>query len=341
MRLAFFRAPGVFVLLLLLLAGLTLLALTSGNYPVTTGDILHWVGAHLGMGQISPGREQVLNTILLQIRLPRVMTAILVGMALASSGTAFQAAFRNPLVSPGLLGVLAGAAFGATLAMLLNGSWLMLQLMAFGFGVLAVLIGVGVGSMFGSVTMVMLVLGGIISGAMFSALLSIVKYMADPNDQLPSIIYWLMGNLGMVQLSEVLILAIPILLCVGILWGLGRALDILSMGDEEARSLGVPVNVVRFGVIAAATLASAISVSMTGMIGWIGLLAPHIARLLIGPGNRRLMPASALIGATFLIAADLVARTASQVEIPIGIVTECLGLPVFLLVIHRARKGWV
>lgn len=341
MRLRALKFPGIFALLVLLLVALVLLALSIGNYPVGISDIVRDIAARCGLAHTSASQAQMLQTVVYEIRLPRVLTAILVGVSLACSGTAYQAAFRNPLVSPGILGVLAGASFGATLALLMGGSWIMLQVMAFAFGILAVVLGVGIGSMFGSVTMVLLVLGGIISGAMFSALLSIVKYVADPEDQLPTIIYWLMGNLGLAQISEVALLAIPVLLCVAVLWAMARALDILSMGDDEARALGVPVVWVRYGVIAAATFASAISVSLAGMIGWIGLLAPHIARLLIGPGNHRLIPASALIGACFLIAADCVARTISQVEIPIGIVTECLGLPVFLLVIHRAKKGWV
>ncbi|AYV14493.1 FecCD family ABC transporter permease [Shewanella algae] len=331
---------GQLLALLMLLSAMALFALSLGNYPLTILDICHFIGSHLGLSELTPERHNILTNILLDVRLPRVLAAILVGMALSGSGAAFQAVFRNPLVSPGMLGVLAGASFGATMGMLLHGSWLSIQLLAFAFGLVAVGLGVAIGFIFGGSSMITLLLGGIISSALFSALLSLVKFVADPQDELPSIIYWLMGSLGMSTLTEVLWLLPPILLAVLVLWTFGRALDAMSMGDEEARALGVPVNLVRYGVIVAATMASALSVSIAGMVGWVGLIAPHIARMLVGPGNNRLMPVSIMLGAIFLLLADCLARGFSVVEIPIGIVTECLGLPLFLLVLHRARKGW-
>jgi iron complex transport system permease protein len=168
-----------------------------------------------------------------------------------------------------------------------------------------------------------------------------VKYVADPYNQLPAIVYWLMGSLASADLKDMLRLAPPMAFGILMLSSLGRALDALSMGDDEARALGVPVTAVRYGVIAAATLVSALTVSLAGMIGWVGLLVPHVARLLVGPGNARLLPASACLGAVFLLVADGIARNAGTTEIPIGIVTELLGIPAFLLVLHRARRGWV
>lgn len=336
----FSRFNGQLTALLLLLIAMVLFALSLGNYPITMLEICRFVGSHLGLATLPDDRLNILSNILLDVRLPRVIGAILVGMALSGSGAAFQAVFRNPLVSPGMLGVLAGAAFGATLGMLFHGSWMTIQLMAFAFGLVAVAIGVAIGLIFGGGSMITLLLGGIISSALFSALLSLVKFAADPQDELPSIVYWLMGSLGMSGLSDVLWLLPPMLVAVIVLWGFGRALDAMSMGDEEARALGVPVNVVRYGVIIAATMASALSVSIAGMVGWVGLIAPHIARMLVGPENSRLMPVSIMLGAIFLLLADCLARGFSVVEIPIGIVTECLGLPLFLLVLHRARRGW-
>ncbi|MCL1075288.1 FecCD family ABC transporter permease [Shewanella dokdonensis] len=331
---------GQFSGLVLLLLAAMLLSLSLGNYPMTVTDILHFLGALTGISAMDAAQYDLLYNILIDVRLPRVLAAVLVGMALSGSGAAFQAVFRNPLVSPGMLGVLAGASFGATLGMLWHGSWLVIQSSAFLFGLLAVALGVAIGMIFGRGSIITLLLGGIISSALFSALLSMVKFVADPQDELPSIIYWLMGSLGLSSLSDVLWLVPVMLLAVLVLCGFGRALDAMSMGDDEAKALGVPVLWVRYGVIIAATMASALSVSIAGIVGWVGLLTPHVARMLVGPANARLMPVSIVLGAIFLLLADCLSRVISQVEVPIGIVTECLGLPLFLLVLHRARKGW-
>lgn len=331
---------GQFSGLALLLLAAMLLSLSLGNYPMAIADILHFFSALIGLGAMDAGQYDLLYNILVDVRLPRVLAAVSVGMALSGSGAAFQAVFRNPLVSPGMLGVLAGASFGATLGMLIHGSWLIIQTSAMLFGLLAVVLGVVIGMIFGRGSIITLLLGGIISSALFSALLSMVKFVADPQDELPSIIYWLMGSLGLTSLTDVLWLLPPMLAAVVVLCGFGRALDAMSMGDDEAKALGVPVLWVRYGVIIAATMASALSVSIAGIVGWVGLLTPHVARMLVGPGNTKLMPVSIMLGAIFLLLADCLARVISQVEIPIGIVTECLGLPLFLLVLHRARKGW-
>jgi len=326
--------------LALLLAGAMFLSLASGRYPLPPLEVAGFFFAQLGWHELAPERQALLHNLIVDIRLPRVLAAVLVGAALSISGAAYQAVFRNPLVSPGLLGVLAGAASGAALGLVFSGNWWIMQLAAFLMGGLAVLIGVGIAALFGG-SVVMLVLGGIISGALFTAILSLVKYVADPYNQLPAIVYWLMGSLASADLKDIGRLAIPMLCGTLVLASLGRALDALSMGDDEARTLGVPVALVRYGVIGAATLVSALTVSLAGMIGWVGLLVPHVARLLTGPGNARLLPASACLGGIFLLLADGIARNLGTTEIPIGIVTELLGIPAFLLVLHRARRGWV
>lgn len=332
--------PGWLVLLLGLLVLVVLASLSIGSYPVSIREILRFVGAFSGIAEMPPARYEILHNLLIDIRLPRVLAAVLVGAALAVSGASYQAVFRNPLVSPGLLGVLAGASFGASVGMLLDGSWVMVQALAFASGILAVAVGVGIANAFGSASMITLILGGMISNTVFGAMLSLVKYAADPQNQLPAITYWMMGNLAMMRLPQLALMAIPILAASVFLSLLGKALDAMSMGEDEARSLGVPINVVRYGVIAAATLVSALSVSIAGMIGWVGLMIPHVVRLLLGPGNVRLLPASILLGSSFLVAADSLSRGLFQIEIPIGIVTECIGIPVFLLVLNRARRGW-
>lgn len=317
-----------------------LLALTLGRYPLPLSELGHFLLAVAGLETLPAERFALLHNLIVNIRLPRVLAAALVGAALAVSGAAYQAVFRNPLVSPGLLGVLAGASFGAALGLLGSGHWLSVQVLAFAMGLAAVGIGLGVANLFGQASLVTLVLGGIISGALFSSLLSIVKYVADPYNQLPAIVYWLMGSLALADLKQVGWLSLPMLSGMAVLLGLGRALDALAMGDDEARSLGVPVAAVRYGVIAAATLVSALTVCLAGMIGWVGLIIPHIARLLVGPGNSRLLPVSSCLGGMFLLAADALARTVATTEIPVGIVTELLGIPAFVLVLKRARRGW-
>ncbi|MFA5495070.1 MAG: iron ABC transporter permease, partial [Porticoccaceae bacterium] len=332
------RWLGLFALLLL---ATVVIAFGFGRFPLGAAEIVRFFMAAAGIHGMEEQRYETLRNLIIDIRYPRIAAAVLIGAALASAGAAFQAVFRNPLVSPGLLGVLAGAAFGASIGILMSGSWVVVQVCAFAAGLLAVLVGLGIANLFGSASIIMLVLGGVISSALFTSLLTIVKYVADPQSELPVIVYWLMGNMGMIRTEQLTFMALPVLIGVVLLSLMGRALDALSMGDDEARTLGIPVTALRYAVIGLATLISAITVSAVGMVGWVGLIIPHVARLIVGPSNGLLIPASALLGATFLVAADIAARSVASIEIPIGIVTELLGIPVFVLVLSRARKGWV
>lgn len=315
-------------------------ALSFGSYPISVWEVLRFFFALSGLTFIEPERYALLYNLIIEIRLPRVLAAVLVGAGLSTSGAAYQALFRNPLVSPGLLGVLAGAAAGAAIGILLNGNWLRVQAGAFLMGLAAVGVAVGIAHIFGGGSIIMLILGGILSGALFASLVTIVKYLADPYSQLPTLVYWLMGNLGQAHIQEISWAAIPLLSGIVLLCLMGRPLDALAMGEDEARALGVPVKTIRFATIVAATLISALTVSIAGMIGWIGLIVPHVARLLTGPCNARLLPAAACLGAAFLLVSDGLARNVFTSELPIGIVTELLGIPVFLLVLHRARRSW-
>ena len=334
------RRIGALPLLGLLLVAAMLVAMTLGRYPLSVQEILRFFAARLGLVSLAPERDDLLRNLILEIRAPRVLAAAAIGAALSAAGAAYQSVFRNPLASPGLLGALGGAGFGAALGLLLGLGWAATQGLSFVFGLLAVALGVGIANAFGAGSTITLVLGGMISGAFFTALLSAIKYMADPYDQLPAIVYWLMGSLAGARLSQMFLAGPAILAGLAALVALARPMDALAMGEDEARSLGVPVGFVRYGAIAAATLVTALSVSLAGMIGWIGLFAPHFARLLVGPRNAVLLPASALVGAIFLIGADCLARSIGRAEIPIGIVTELLGIPAFLLVLRRSRKGW-
>jgi iron complex transport system permease protein len=316
------------------------LALCVGKFPVRPWEVPYFFLSWAGLGDMPADRFAVLRNVIVDIRLPRVLAAVVVGSSLASSGAAFQAVFRNPLVSPGLLGVLGGASFGAALGIMLGLGWAGVQVAAFAMGLVAVVLGVGAAYLFGGASLIMLVLGGMISGAFFSSLLSIVKYIADPMNTLPNIVYWLMGSLAQSNLQQIGWLALPMLSGVVLLSAFGRVLDVAALGDDEAETLGLKVGVVRFLVIAIATLISALTVSVAGMIGWVGLIVPHVVRLALGARNTRLLPASAMAGAIFLIGADYLARAIADVEIPIGIVTELLGIPAFLVVLGRVRRGW-
>lgn len=330
------------VLLLCLSLGLTLLvSLTLGKYPISLQEILLFLRQPLpGAPPMDQAQYELLHNILWDIRAPRLAAAVLIGAALATSGAAFQSMFINPLVSPALLGVLPGASFGAALGMLMSRGWFGVQLCSFTGGLLAVGLAVGVARLYRGDRLLMLILGGIISGSMFTSLLSIVKYVADPNDQLPAIVYWLMGGLSMADGRTVGFVVLPIGVGVLGLILLARYLNILSMGDEEARSMGVNVSLVRFWLILIATVISALTVVVGGLIGWVGLIIPHIGRMLVGPDNRRLLPVAALIGALYLVVVDDLSRLLLSVEIPLGIITSLLGIPFFALVLKNARKGW-
>ena len=335
-----YGAASWLIVLTAALAVTVLAALGIGKFSTGYGEILSFLLTAAGLADMPAARYAALYNIVADIRLPRIAAAIIVGASLASSGAAFQAVFRNPLVSPGLLGVLAGASFGAALGIVLGLPWAGMQTLAFLTGLAAVALGLGIAALFRGAPLIMLVLGGMISSALFASLLSVVKYVADPMNGLPNIVYWLMGNLAQPGGAQVAMLLPPMLFGVAVLAALGRALDVLSMGDDEARSLGAPVTAIRYGTIAVATLVSALTVSMAGIVGWVGLIVPHIARLAFGAANTRLIPASALLGATFLLATDTLARTIASTEIPIGIMTELVGIPVFLLVLGRTWRGW-
>ncbi len=317
-----------------------LISLLWGQYPIDFTTFMGYIGYKL-FGGAGNDTYILLDNIILQIRLPRILLAILIGASLAVSGAAFQAMFVNPLVSPGILGVLAGASFGAALGMLISEEWYVVQTLAFLFGFVAVGVAVLVGGMVSnSRSTIMLVLGGVISGSLFTALLSVIKYVADPYSTLPAIVYWLMGSLTMADLSGVLLVSIPMLLSIAGMVALSKYFDLLSLGDEEAKALGVNVPMVRMGAIILATLASSLSVVMAGMIGWVGLIIPHIIRMAVGPSHRLLIPLSAIVGGIFLLLADTVSRLALSVEIPIGILTSLIGIPVFIIVLKNARAAW-
>ena len=332
--------------LLLLLLVLVLIVSAGGSamlgrYPVRLADLKGFSGAVSGKEiPMDAHRIRMVKNILMDIRLPRIAAAILIGAALAMSGAVFQSMFVNPLVSPGLLGVLSGSAFGAVCGMIFAGSWLVVQLGAFAFGLVAVGVSIALSLLNRGDRLLMLILGGVISGAMFTALISVVKYLADPFQQLPGIVYWLMGGLSGMDSQTLLLACGPMIGGIAMLWMFSGYLNVLSMGDEEARSMGVNVMLLRFLLIFPVTIVCALTVVMAGVISWVGLIIPHIARMIVGPDNRVLVPASGLIGAIYLLMADNMSRLMFSVEVPIGILTSLAGIPFFAYVMYKTKQGW-
>jgi iron complex transport system permease protein len=337
LRIAQGSGAGGWWALAVLAAGL-LFALVQGRTPITLLDLWALASALL-QGQPAPV-EQV-QTIVLQIRGPRILAAIAVGAGLAVAGTAFQGLFRNPLVSPDILGASAGAALGAVLGIYFSLGILGIQSLAFAGGLLAVALVYGLGSAVrqGDPVLVLL-LTGVVIGSLLGAGIGLVKYLADPYNQLPAMTFWLLGSLAAAHVDDMPALIAPVLLGSGILLVLRWRLDVMSLPEEEARSLGARTTALRLLIVAAATLVTAASVAAAGIVGWVGLIVPHLARFLVGPSFVRLLPTSALLGGGFLLFIDTLARTLAPVEIPLGILTALIGSPFFIVLLRRASRGW-
>lgn len=328
------RYPTVIFALLLLVSLAVLVSLRIGAVDLSYSQIIS------ALGQAWHGHESQAWQIVVQIRLPRIIAALLAGAALAVSGAAYQSMFINPLVSPGLLGVLAGAGFGSALGMLFGRSIFLAQLGAFVFGSLAVLFALLLARLFKGNRLIMLLIGGIISSSFFTALISVLKYLADPQNELPAIVTLLLGGFSSVAAPAILAIAPFILIGLLLIVFLSGYLNLLSMGEDEARALGVRVDLVRNILIVVTTLICSLTVALGGMISWVGLMIPHIARMLIGPDNRKLVPASALLGALYLLLVDDICRSASAGEIPIGIMTALIGVPFFVLILWQTDRRW-
>jgi iron complex transport system permease protein len=321
------------------LALLIVAAFSVGRYPVPAGDLFNLLWAKLTGG--AHGVDSTIEAVVWKIRGPRVVAAILIGAALAAAGAAYQNMFRNPLVSPDILGVSAGAAVGAVLGIFLSLNVILIQSLAFAFGLGAVaLVYIVSNTVRGHDPLLVLVLAGVVVGSLLGACVALMKYLADPYNQLPAITFWLLGSLASATPSDVWSTLPLILLGLVPMWLLRWRINLLSLDDEEARALGVETGLIRIVVIAAATLMTSAAVAISGVIGWIGLVIPHFARLLVGPDFSRLLPTSILLGATFLLAVDTLARTVARIEIPLGVLTAFIGTPLFLWQLATARRGW-
>jgi len=322
----------------LVLAALAASALSLGEVALPLGEVVAVLGNAVGLGGEAP--EQAAQ-IVWQIRAPRIAAALLVGAALAAAGTAYQGMFRNALVSPDILGVSAGAAAGAVLAIFFSQNALVMQAAAFGGGFVAVALAYAVAAAArGHDPGLALVLSGVVIGSLLGAVVALVKALADPLNQLPPITFWLLGSLAAVTPRDLAVAAPLVIFGLVPLFLVRWRMNLLALDDDEARSLGIPVAALRIAVVCAATLMTAACVAISGVIGWVGLLVPHAARLLVGPEFSRLLPLAMLLGAAFLLVVDTLCRTASSIELPPGVVTALLGTPAFLFLLLRGRRRW-
>lgn len=326
---------GRLVALALALAVAALVSIALGRYPLPPDAVFGVLAAKL-FGAAVPATA---GTIILAVRLPRVAAAMAVGAGLAMAGAGYQALFRNPMASPALLGVSAGAGFGASLALLLHLPPVAVQAAAFAGGLAAVAAAIWANRLVGGRSMVTLVLCGMVMAALFQALIAMVKYVADPVEVLASITFWLMGSLARVSVADAVLVGGAVAAGSGVLFALRWQIHLLALGEQEAAALGVEVGRLRLVVIVCATLITAATVSIGGIIGWVGLIIPHLARMLFGLDPGRLVPATALLGALYLLLVDDLARTAATIEVPLGILTALVGAPVFLVLLARIHRG--
>ncbi|WP_026073698.1 FecCD family ABC transporter permease [Acetivibrio cellulolyticus] len=330
----------IFILFILLLAAF-LMSFSLGRYGISLSEILKvLISKIFGLGTTCTAATE---TVIFKVRIPRILVAMLVGGALSMSGASYQGLFKNPMVSPDILGASAGAGFGAAMGILMNFGICGIQISSFLFGLGAVALTFIISTIIGkgNNAVLVLVLTGMVVSNLFSSFISITKYLADPYSKLPAITFWLMGGLTSISMKDVWVILIPIILGAVPLFLMRWKLNVLSFGDEEAKAMGIDTGRVRIIIIVCSTLLTAASVSVSGMIGWVGLIIPHFARMLVGPNYKVMLPASFLIGSTFLLLVDDVARSLLALEIPLGILTSIIGAPFFIYLLIKGKRGWI
>lgn len=318
-----------------LLGAIAVAALGVGRYDVPLPHVVQILASQVST--FTTGATDTEQNVVLMVRLPRVLLALLVGGGLAIAGAALQATFRNPLVSPEIIGVSSGAALGGALGLLFGVGSLLLVTSAFTFGMLALAVLFAVTVSRQGTPMLMVVLGGVVTGSFFGALVSLVTYVADPYTELPAIVFWLLGSLSTATFTKVGIGLVPVLVGTAVLLLLRWRINVLSLGDEDAASLGIRPGPLRWVVLCSTALIVAGAVAVSGVISWVGLVIPHLARIWVGPDHRVLLPVSFLLGASYLIAIDTLARTVTAGEIPLGVLTALIGAPVFFVLLRRNR----
>ncbi|EKN3725286.1 iron ABC transporter permease [Yersinia enterocolitica] len=321
-----------------------MIALCSGRYPLSINTVTAILFSSIFPGEtlnILPQWTMTEQRVVLSIRLPRILIAALTGAGLSVAGASLQGIFRNPLVGPQIMGVSSGAALGGAIAIVLFSSLMLTTTFAFMGGLLAMILVYFIGRYGGNTQVLMLILAGVVVGAFFTALISLLTYFADPNSTLPTIVFWLMGSFATINYHKLLLVAFPILFGILLLLLLRFRINVLSLGDETAAAMGVVVEKTRWWVLIAVTLITAATVAVAGSIGWVGLVVPHIARMIVGPDHRKLLPVAAIFGAIYMIIIDTLARSATSAEIPLGVLTALIGAPVFICLLRKKQdKGW-
>jgi iron complex transport system permease protein len=331
------KYQNIFLTFLVLI--LFLYSLGVGRIEIKFNDIFHILVNNFI--DIEYNYQELEEKIVELVRLPRVLMALLIGAGLAVAGASLQGIFRNPLAGPEILGVSSGAAFGGALAILLFDKAVMIISLAFIFGLVSILLISFLSRLNGQNPILMVVLSGVVIGALFSALTSLLTYIADPEDKLPAIVYWLLGSLVGADYHKLIIVAIPTVIGIGIIYLLRYRLNLLSLGEEEAKSLGIDIEKTKWLILAIVTLIISSCVAVCGIIGWVGLIIPHFARMLVGADHKKLIPVSILIGASYLLIIDNFARTLGESEIPLSVLTAIIGAPVFIYLLRKMQnKGW-
>lgn len=328
---------GIFITMLLFFS--ILISFNVGRYAVSIDNVIKILFKDIF--HFEKTWEDVYETIVWNVRMPRIIAAILVGSSLSVAGATYQGLFRNPMVSPDILGASAGASVGACLMMLLNQNGIIIQVAAFAFGLFAVALTYSLSKAISkSADMVlMLVLCGLIVSTLFQAFVSIIKYVADTDLLLPEITYWLMGSIAKVTYKDILFFLIPFTLGTVPIMMIRWQLNVMSFGEDEAKAMGVNVRLIRLICIVCSTLLTAGVVSIAGTVGWVGLMIPHLVRFMVGPNNGKLIPMSFLTGALFMLIVDNVCRSALAYEIPLGVLTSLIGAPFFILILYKHKSN--
>lgn len=338
-RMMGFKNISIISLLIIILIIAIIISVCTGRYSISVKQLMTiFFGKVFGLTKTW---SDTMETVLFNVRLPRIIVALLVGSALATAGSTYQGLFKNPMVSPDILGASAGAGFGAAMAILLSFGSVGIQVSSFAFGILAVGLSYFLSNIIArkNNAILILVLTGMVVQSMFSSFISITKYVADPESKLPAITFWLMGGLNTATWNDVLIVLIPVIIAAIPLFLVRYKINVLSFGEEEAQAMGINTNRIRLLIIMCATLLTTASVSVSGMVGWVGLIIPHVARMIVGPNYKVLLPTSFLIGGTYLLLIDDLARSLFVTEIPLGILTALIGAPFFLFLLLKARRN--
>ncbi|MBD8036606.1 iron ABC transporter permease [Solibacillus sp. A46] len=326
------------ILLWVLPLVIAIASLGIGRFEVDFVTVVKILGSHIF--PIEQTWTQMEYNVVMTVRLPRIILALLIGAGLSISGAAFQGMFANPLVSADILGVAAGAGFGASIGILLFGNGYITQGLALIFGLAAIGFTYVIGGSGRNMPIFMLVLAGVVTSALFNALISLTKFVADPEEKLPAITYWLMGSLGTASYRDLWTAGPIILVGMLILLALRWRINLLTLPDEEAKSLGINVTRLKWLVIAGATLCTAAAVAVAGIVGWVGLIIPHIARMFVGSNNERVLPVSIALGGAYLLLIDTLARSVTAAEIPLSILTAIVGAPFFAYLLRRTGGSW-